>query len=156
MPATPATTIRRASAADVDAIAPLFDAYRQFYRKPTDLVTATAFLTARLERGESTILAAYDQAGDVLGFTQIYPGFSSVSAAPAMVLNDLFVIPDARRRGIGRLLIDAAVDFARAQGACHIALSTEIANARAQALYEAAGWKRETEFYTYGYSLTRG
>ncbi|MCA1715231.1 MAG: GNAT family N-acetyltransferase, partial [Gammaproteobacteria bacterium] len=71
------TAIRRAGPGDLDALAPLFDAYRQFYGQPADLQRAHDWLRERLQRNESVVLMA-ERNGAVLGFTQLYPMFSSV------------------------------------------------------------------------------
>jgi GNAT superfamily N-acetyltransferase len=75
-----------------------------------------------------------------VGFTQLYPAFSSVSAAHVWILNDLLVLPDARRNGVARALLSAAADFARADGALRLELETDHDNVTAQALYRAMGW----------------
>lgn len=146
-------SIRLADLHDVDLVAPLFDAYRQFYRKPPDLTLAKTFLSERLERKESIILIALDAGGVAIGFTQLFPSFSSGAAARIYVLNDLFVIPSARRTGVGKALLRAAAQFARSQGAVRLTLSTEITNKTAQALYEAEGWKVQADYYVYTLSL---
>ena len=89
------------------------------------------------------------QDGSAVGFTQLFPSFSSASAARILILNDLFVRPEARRTRVGSLLLAAATGFARAVGAVRLTLSTEVSNEPAQALYEAAGWTRQTDFYVY-------
>ncbi|MEA3246183.1 MAG: GNAT family N-acetyltransferase [Gemmatimonadota bacterium] len=141
--------VRRATPADVDSIAPLFDAYRQFYENAPDLAGARVFLRDRLERGESVVLVAEAGNGVAVGFTQLYPSFSSNSLAAIWVLNDLFVDPAARRTGAGRALLRAAADHARATGAVRLTLMTAHANATAQALYESEGWVLDREFRTY-------
>lgn len=141
-------TVRRAAAGDLEALAPLFDRYRQFYRQPADLAGARAFLGERLERAESVVFIA-EQGSDAVGFTQLYPSFSSVSMAPIYVLNDLFVAQAARRQGIGARLLAAAVEHAREVGAVRLTLSTAVDNVTAQALYESAGWQRDQKFYVY-------
>lgn len=144
--------IRRATAADVDLVAPLYDAYRQFYEHPPDLATARTFLAARLTRGESIIFVAVDSTptGErALGFTQLYPAWCSVAAKPYLVLYDLFVAPDARRRGLARALMEEATAFADEVGAFRLELQTARSNRAAQALYESLGWKRDDVFLTY-------
>jgi len=136
------TTIRRADLADLPALAPLFDAYRRFYGQPSDVMRAEAFLSERLARGESVALLA-ERDGDVVGFTHLYPLFSSVRTARLWLLNDLFVAEHARRGGVARALLDAAADFARADGACGLMLETMRENAPARALYRAAGWHED-------------
>jgi len=90
-----------------------------------------------------------DGDGAALGFTQLYPVFSSVRCARSYLLNDLFVVPAARKHGIGARLLTAAADFARANGAASMSLSTATDNVAAQHLYESLGWKRETGFLEY-------
>lgn len=143
---------RAAKRDDLDEIAQLFDAYRQFYGQAPDATGARAFIRERFERGESTILVAGD-GPSMLGFAQLYPTFCSVAAAPIWVLYDLFVDPRARRRGVGRTLLRAAPEHARAHGAVRLELATARSNAAAQALYEAEGWVRDDEFFRYGLAL---
>ena len=147
------TAIHTAIPEDAELIAPLFDAYRQFYEQPADADAALAFITARLERGESVILLARRPDGSALGFCQLYPSFCSVLAAPIYVLYDLFVVPDARRLGVGRALLLAAEAHARATGHARMDLTTARNNLRAQALYESLGWVRDEVFLTYARHL---
>lgn len=147
------TAIHTAIPEDAALIAPLFDAYRQFYEQPADADATLAFITARLERGESVILLARRPDGSALGFCQLYPSFCSVLAAPIYVLYDLFVVPDARRLGVGRALLLAAEAHARATGHARMDLTTARNNLRAQALYESLGWVRDEVFLTYARTL---
>jgi len=146
------TAIRRATLEDLDLVAPLFDAYRRFYAQPADLVRARNYLRERLSRDESVILLAMRDDRPA-GFTQLYPMFSSVRTARTWILNDLFVAEHARRTGTARALLDAAADFARADGAVGLSLETMRDNAPARALYRAAGW-HEDETQWYSLSLT--
>jgi ribosomal protein S18 acetylase RimI-like enzyme len=142
------TTIRRASAADLDALVPLFDAYRVFYAQPSDPVRARDFLAGRMARDESVVMLA-ERGASTVGFVQLYPIFSSVRTARTWLLNDLFVAEGARRAGVARALLDAAAAFARDDGAAGIALETTRDNAPARALYRAAGWNEdETQWYS--------
>lgn len=147
-------SVRQATIVDLDLVAPLFDDYRQFYRKPADLALARQFLLERFQHDESIIFLAIGENGAALGFVQLFPSFSSGAAARILILNDLFVVPDARRAGIGALLLRAAADYGRAVGAVRLTLSTEVTNTSAQALYEAEGWKLQTDFYVYNLALT--
>lgn len=131
--------VRRAAAEDVDSLAPLFDRYRQFYAQAADAGAARNFLSARLQRNESVLLLATLD-GAVAGFTQLYPTFSSVRIARVWVLNDLYVEAGARGRGVARALLQAAADFARADGALRLELETIPDNSAARALYHANGW----------------
>jgi len=149
--------IRLATLADLDTLASLFDGYRQFYRQAPDRAGARAFLAARIARGDSVILLAEDDTkeedGGALGFTQLYPAFTSMGMRPIFILNDLFVAPQARQRGVGSALLRAAADHGRAAGAARLTLSTELDNLAAQRVYEANGWERETRFLSYTLAL---
>lgn len=136
---------------DLALLAPMFDAYRQFYGRTPDLDAATAFLRDRLAHGESVLFLALDGVEPV-GFTQLYPSFSSVSLARIFILNDLFVVASHRRHGVGSALLGAATDHARAGGAVRVSLNTDVANTAAQATYEARGWKRDREYHAYHFT----
>jgi GNAT superfamily N-acetyltransferase len=145
-------TIRQATPSDLDHLAPLFDGYRQFYRQPSDVEGAKRFLLDRLRCNQSIIFIAY-QAGEGVGFTQLYPSFSSGAMAQILILNDLFVIPEARKRGVGSALLERGAEYARQIGALRLVLSTEANNLTAQSLYEKYGWKRDTAFWVYTLAL---
>lgn len=141
-------SVRRASLDDLDAVAPLFDAYRRFYGEPGDLRRAREWLQARLLRGESTVLVA-ERDGSAVGFVQLYPMFSSVRTARIWILNDLYVDASARRGGVGHALLEAAAAFARADGAARLMLETGHGNSAARALYRAAGWvEDDSQWYS--------
>lgn len=147
-------TVRQAVLADLEALVPLFDGYRQFYGQPSDLAAAHAFLRARFEHGDSFVFIAHD--GDMpVGFTQLYPSFSSVALARIFVLNDLFVQTQARRKGVASALLSAATEFAKSLGAVRVSLSTAISNESAQAVYQAAGWKRDDQFWVYHFPISK-
>lgn len=138
----------RAGPADLDALALLLDAYRQFYAQASDVPRARDWLRERLRFGESTVIVA-TLAGRPAGFTQLYPMYSSVRTARTWILNDLYVDAAARRKGVARTLLDAAAQFARADGAAGISLETALDNAAARALYRAAGWNEDaTQWYS--------
>lgn len=145
--------IRLAGPADLDTLVPLFDGYRQFYRQAASPERARRFLAERLTLRDSQILLAADEKHVGLGFTQLYPLFSSVRAVRTYLLNDLFVAQVARRQGVARALLVAAADHARNLGAASLSLSTALDNGPAQALYESVGWQREQGFCEYGLVL---
>ena len=145
--------VRQAAIDDLDAIVPLFDAYRQFYKQPADLALARAFLLERFEHNQSVIFIALSPDDEAVGFTQLYPSFSSGLARRIFVLNDLFVVPEARRLGVAQLLLEAAANFGRKAGAARLTLSTALDNTPAQALYESTGWRRDTVFCAYNLPL---
>lgn len=145
--------IVRATIEDLPLLIPLFEAYRQFYKQAPDLEGARRFLTAHFEENSSVIFLAFrtgeEGARHACGFTQLYPSFSSAALKPLWILNDLFVAPEARRSGAGRALLERAREFAAETQARGLTLKTAVDNYTAQALYEAAGWKRDEQFYSY-------
>ncbi|PZO20136.1 MAG: GNAT family N-acetyltransferase [Burkholderiales bacterium] len=140
---------RIATLDDLDVIAMLFDAYRQFYEQAPDLALARRFMTDRLQRGESVVLLALNEADQVLGFCQLYPTFCSVEAKPIYSLYDLFVDPAARRSGAGKVLLLAAERLAADNGMARMDLTTARTNKPAQAAYESLGWVRDDIFFAY-------
>lgn len=146
--------VRRASGADLRTAAALFDGYRQFYGRPADYPLAEAFLHERFTNDDSVVFLAIDsRSGAGLGFVQLYPSFSSIAARRVWILNDLFVAPKARRRGIGRALLNAARDHGVFTGAKRLILSTAATNREARALYVSCGYKQEEVFLTYELEL---
>lgn len=132
--------VRRATLEDVDITVVLFDGYRMFYGQVSDPALAREFIGDRLQHDESVILLV-ERDGRAVGFTQLFPTFSSVSAGRAWILNDLYVHPDARRSGAARAMLQAAAEFARGTGALRLELETDHDNHAAQALYRALGWQ---------------
>lgn len=141
--------VRYATPDDLEILVPLFDAYRVFYEQPSDHNIARNFLRERLQLRESVILVAFAESGEAVGFVQLYPSFSSVSAKRIWILNDLYVAPKGRGSGTSRALMDAAKAHARFTGTPRITLSTAITNKRAQRLYESLGYVRDDAYYTY-------
>ena len=143
--------IVRATAQHVELLTPMFDGYRQFYKQPPDPGQARRFVRNRLERNESVVfLAIEDDAG--VGFTQLYPSFSSVSMKRVWILNDLFIVPEARQRGIASALLERAERFAVETRAKGLELKTAKDNP-AQRLYERMGWQRDEAFHHYSLSV---
>lgn len=135
---------------DLDALAVLFDAYRVFYGKSSDPDTARDFLRERLSHDQSVIFIARDDAdGAALGFVQLYPSFSSVSARRIWILNDLYVAASARKRGVARALMETARQHAIQTSALRLVLQTAADNANAQALYKSLGYVRQSDMYEY-------
>jgi ribosomal protein S18 acetylase RimI-like enzyme len=144
---------RRANSADLDRLTHLFDLYRQFYLQPANLSGAREFLKERLEKEESVIFVSYQETHPEIlrGFTQLYPGFSSIGMRKTWVLNDLFVASEFRKSGVAEELIGAAVNFSKASGARALYLQTAKTNVAAQRLYEKLGWVREEKYLTYSF-----
>jgi GNAT superfamily N-acetyltransferase len=141
-------TVRQAVFADLEALATLFDRYRQFQGQASDLAAARAFLAARFNHGESVVFIAHADSVP-LGFAQIYPSYSSVSMARVFVLNDLFVDEAARRQGVASNLLGAVEAYAWAHGSVRVTLNVARDNPSGQALYEALGWHQDAQFHMY-------
>jgi ribosomal protein S18 acetylase RimI-like enzyme len=145
-------TVKRIILENAHLVLELFDHYRVFYRQPSDLQLAERFIKERLLNNESVIYVALDNAGLPAGFTQLYPKYSSARAVKNWILNDLYVQPEQRKKGIGALLINTAMQFAKEQNAQFVQLETEVGNYTAQSLYEAIGFVKQqpdTQFYMY-------
>lgn len=143
--------IIRIDKTQVDLVFDLFDKYRIFYKQPSDQESAKKYLQARLDSNESIIFVALAD-GKPVGFTQLYPLYSSIRVIKNWLLNDLYVEQEYRKRGVGEKLIKTVMDFARQNGAKLVELSTAIDNYTAQGLYEKIGFKKaepETDFITY-------
>ena len=147
--------IRRAGSADLDAAARLFTGYLRFSGRAAAEADARAFIGERLARQDSVFYLA-ESDGEALGFTQLYPAFASLSLAPSWILNDLYVSPEARGRGVGEALMQAARALALANGAAELMLQTARTNAPAQRLYEKLGWVRDDEFLVYTLDPKKG
>ena len=145
--------IRLATIQDLEPVAQLFDAYRQFYEQAPDIELAKAFIAERLNNQDSTILLAINSAQKIIGFCQLYPTFCSVIATPICVLYDLFVDSNVRKTGAGKALMLAAHVYAANNGFKRLDLTTAKTNTSAQALYESLGWVRDEVFYSYSKAL---
>ena len=142
--------IIKAGIADLDLIVPLFDAYRQFYEQDADPEKVKAFLHTRIQREESVIfLALMEGSREAMGFTQLYPSFSSVSMQRLWILNDLFVDPKHRKKGVATSLMNTARQLAEDTRSKGLMLETGKGNHNAQALYEKLGYKKEENYFVY-------
>lgn len=146
--------IRKANIQDLDQLTKLFDQYVVFYKNPSNYEKHHAFLKERLENNEATVFVAYDEENldKIIGFVLIYVTFSSLALNRIVILNDLFVDPSARKKGIGEKLISQTEVFAKELGSHTIRLRTAKSNNVAQKLYQKMGFVRED--YLYSYDLT--
>ncbi|HEY1681307.1 MAG TPA: GNAT family N-acetyltransferase [Candidatus Tumulicola sp.] len=144
--------VRRATFADSESLAPVFDAYRTFFTGASDPDGSRAFLSDRLQREESVVFGAFD--GErTAGFLQLYPLFSSWYAKRQWFLSDLFVDPEYQRRGIARRLLDASTQFARETQSRSVLVELPFSEPHLIKLYEAAGYGRDTVFALYRLTL---
>jgi len=141
--------IRRLGPADLGALAPLFAAYLDFYRVRQSSEDQRTFLAERLSAEDSAAFGAFGEEGGMIGFALCHFSHNSLRLAPAWILHDLFVDPEARRRGTARSLLDTVHAAAIEAGAREVVLSTAHDNLTAQALYEGAGYRRDDVFRTY-------
>jgi ribosomal protein S18 acetylase RimI-like enzyme len=147
--------IKRIKNYEASLVISLFDKYRMFYKQPTDPALAQTYIKERLDKNESVIFVAIvrDQGRNIpVGFTQLYPNYSSMRAHKNWTLNDLYVDNNYRKQGIGQLLIKAAMEFAKKDGASYVELSTAIDNFTAQRLYETIGFEKQEpdkDFFSY-------
>ena len=138
-------TIRRATAGDAKGIAKLFDDYRVFFGEPSDLPLAQNFIADLLHHTESVIFFAQTPEERCVGFAQLYPSFSSVSAGRVWILNDLFVTESARGMGIGTKLLGEIKAFGSDSNAKSILVETTSSNTGAQKLYETTGYQEVSD-----------
>lgn len=137
--------IIKAKMTHLDALVPLFDSYRVFYKKPSDLEAARQFLKTRLEKQDTIIYIAYAE-GKAVGFTQLFYSFTSIAMKPIYILNDLFVHKNHRKKGFGVALLNQAKEKAIQDHYKFVALQTETDNP-AQYLYESLGWKKDIDLH---------
>ena len=140
--------IKRATIAEVPDLSLLFDQYRVFYRKESDINGAVSFLTDRLTREESVVFLCESESS-IVGFVQLYPLFSSTRMQLLWLLNDLFVVPAFRGQGVSKTLIEASKTFAYQTGACGLSLETEKTNNIANQLYISTDWELDEDHNFY-------
>jgi GNAT superfamily N-acetyltransferase len=133
--------IVKATLDHLDQLVSLFDAYRVWYQMDSDKETAKSFLSNRIKNSESVIFLALTDDGKAVGFTQLYPLFSSVRMKPTWLLNDLFVASEYRGKGISKQLIDRAKGLARATQSVGVTLETEKSNTIGNQLYPRMGFE---------------
>ncbi|MDC0225938.1 GNAT family N-acetyltransferase [Gammaproteobacteria bacterium] len=141
--------IAKAEEKDLEELGRLFNLYRIFYEEEDDLEKASRYISERFNRRDSEIFVAQEGNTELVGFVQLYPSFCSVSAVPILILYDLYVDHSHRGKGIGRLLMNAARDFAKDNGFRRLELSTAKDNHIGQSLYESLGYELDEEFLHY-------
>ncbi|MDQ1161135.1 GNAT superfamily N-acetyltransferase [Chryseobacterium sp. SORGH_AS 447] len=139
---------RKATLQDIRQLSELFDQYRIFYHKTSDVPAAEQFLTERIENGDSKIFVAENEER-LVGFVQLYPLFSSTRMKRYWLLNDLFVNESYRGKGFSKQLIERAKEMAKSTDACGILLETGKSNDIGNKLYPSCGFELydEVNFY---------
>jgi GNAT superfamily N-acetyltransferase len=138
--------LRTATIGDLEPLAILFDGYRIFYKQHSDIEGAKKFLRERIEKEESVIFVAEEE-NELLGFTQLFPLYSSVGMKRTWLLNDLYVAANARKRGVAASLLQKAKEFGVITNSRWLLLQTSADNFTAQSVYESNGWQRVTDFF---------
>lgn len=142
--------VQQATIEDLEELSHLFNEYRIFYQQTSDINRTKAFLFDRFEHRESVIFLVKEiESLKAVGFTQMYPSFSSVSMKRIWILNDLFVLDEFRRNGVAQLLLDAAKNYAIQTKAKGIELATAFDNNKAQKLYERNGYIKDDALFHY-------
>jgi GNAT superfamily N-acetyltransferase len=141
-------TVRQAVFSDVGELSGLFDLYRIFQGKESNIEAARSFLQARFDHGESVVFMAHEGSAP-LGFAQLYPSYSSTALARVFILNDLFVHETGRRKGAASKLLAALEGYALAHGAARVTLNVAMENKPGRELYESHGWSKDEQFVMY-------
>jgi ribosomal protein S18 acetylase RimI-like enzyme len=143
--------IREATIHDISQLAILFNAYRLFYEKESDITGAEQFLHERIRNKESVIYIAFDNDNTIAGFVQLYPLFSSTRMKRLWLLNDLYVNATCRGKGYGEALLDKAKEFAKNTNACELLLETAKTNIIANNLYIKNEWVADEDHNYYSW-----
>ena len=145
--------IQQATLHHLGPLALLFDQYRVFYKKGSDVASATNFLRERIEKNESVIFVSFDDAHVMTGFTQLYPLFSSTRMKQLWLLNDLFVEERFRGKGFSIALIEKAKEWCYQTGACGLLLETAKSNTIGNNLYPRTGFVLDEDHNYYSWDV---
>jgi GNAT superfamily N-acetyltransferase len=141
----PKLRIEPVSEAQLERLLPLIAAYQRFYEvEEIDESRNRAFFARFIAPSDDGLLLGAWRNDDLLGYACLYWHFSSLVPAETVLMNDLFVVPEARGQGIGQALIDASATVARKRGAHRLEWATAPDNKTAQRLYDATGATRST------------
>lgn len=131
---------KKAEKADLDSLSIVFNNYRMFYNKESDIEGALDFLSERIKNNDSEIYISQHN-NEVVGFVQLYPLFSSTRMKKYWLLNDLYVNAEYRGKGISIKLIEMAKELVRNKNACGMYLETGKTNVIGNNLYPKTGFK---------------
>ena len=138
--------IRKATIEDLNELAGMFDLYRIFYEHPSDVEACKQFLQERIDNKQSVIYIATDE-GRAVGFTQLYPIFSSAGLKRTWLLNDIYVNEDYRKQHVASRLLDAAMQLGKETNSAWLLLQTSIDNYAAHIVYQKKGWERLDDIF---------
>lgn len=134
---------------ELDELLPLLAGYQMFYEAEPDDARNRIFFSRFLHPSDEGLLLGAWLEGHLVGFATLYWFFSSTKAADSVLMNDLFVREDVRGAGIGRALINTALDETRRRGAAHLEWFTAPDNLRAQGLYDSIPGAQRSIWYAY-------
>jgi ribosomal protein S18 acetylase RimI-like enzyme len=141
--------IETVTAQTFERVLPLIAAYQRFYKAEPDEARNHAHFGRLLDDHDAGIqFVTLDEVGQALGFATLYFPLGSVTPGVACLMNDLFVVPEARGQGIGRALILHCLSYAKAHGFPKIHWQTALDNHTAQRLYDSLPTTR-SGWYTY-------
>ncbi len=144
-------TTRKIRREDINELSILFDNYRVFYEKESDIKGSEIFLLERIRNNESEIFIAENDKKELVGFVQLYPIFSSTRMKKLWLLNDLFVDENYRGQGVSVLLIDEAKKLCKESYACGLILETAKSNVVGNKLYPKTGFSLDLEHNYYSW-----
>ena len=145
--------LKKAISEDANKIGEVFNLYRQFYKKKSDVEISKKYIQERLDNNEADIFF-FESDSHCVGFVQLYTTFDSLELSKKIVLYDLYVKSEFRNKGLGKKLMFAALEFAKENNVSGIELSTSKNNTTAQGLYEKLGYEQDEDFYNYYLPVT--
>ena len=145
--------IIEAKESHIEQTGKLFDLYRQFYSYESNIKASTKYIEERIKNNESIIFIALNSENEAVGFVQLYETFGSLDLGKIIILYDLYVEKDHRRKKIGRQLMLRSHEYAKKINAKRIQLSTATDNFSGQSLYESLGYVKDIDFYTYDFEI---
>ena len=134
---------------ELDELLPLVSGYQKFYGAEPDVERNRSFFSRFVHPSTEGLLLGAWTDGGLLGFATLYWFFSSTKAADSVLMNDVFVREDVRGTGVGRALINSALDEARRRGAAHLEWFTAPDNKAGQRLYDSIPGAKRSSWLAY-------
>ncbi|MCF2446544.1 GNAT family N-acetyltransferase [Dyadobacter sp. CY345] len=142
--------IKHCQLTDLPKLSLIFDEYRVHFKQESNLEASTIFLRERIENKQAVVFAAIDEdSNDMMGFTLLYPMYTSLKIKSTWTLNDMFITEKYRKFGVATRLLEKVEEFGAETNAQWITLKTGVENTKAQALYEKFGFKKDEGCYYY-------
>jgi GNAT superfamily N-acetyltransferase len=134
---------------ELEDVLPLIGSYQRFYAAEPDVERNRQFFSQFLYPSDEGLLLGAWVNGRLAGFATLYWFFSSTKATDSVLMNDLFVMQEHRGAGVGRALIQSALDETRRRGAAHLEWFTAPDNTTAQRLYDSFPSAGRSTWYAY-------